>query len=246
MRSFLICLAIVLPLALTLHSASAESYWAPAGFSKVDPAGRYVEATFDLGRAFSQIDRVLVEMTSQAPVGGGVCTGSSCDTWFLAINLTSSDEAAGFKTVSHDIPGISQFPDLYGEFNSMSPDRLSEAIVTPPNARINALTGQYAHDPWPNFLFAGSGVVRLSMISNTSCILNCASVISGDGIVVPRDSPAMRVVIEGVAAPEPSATDLLAMGILVGCLPMRFRNVRSYSWCESHVHPTITAALSRR
>lgn len=222
MRTKVIQVASMLIAAANYSAARAETYSTLANFPIDGSSDTFIEAPFDFGFSFSQIDRVLVELTSKISVGGGVCTGSACTTWFFAVNIDGPQDVGDFRTYQLALSD-DQYPSLYGTFSYNHFDHFAEAIVSPPNGRFDLETGNYVHDPWPEFLRTGGGKVRVSQIVQVACTLNCDSVNSGVFMGSPAGISDVRVTVEGEAAPEPSEFVLITIGTLPINLSVRRR-----------------------
>lgn len=223
MRIVATSLPLLAVLLITAHVARGEIYSAPVTVLAGN-SSEALDAAFDFDIVFSQIDRVFVEATISSAVFPAFCTGSYCSVSFLAVNVNGFDDMSGFRT------GLAlndeAYPGLYGVFEGVLPVPLLRAGISRPNESFVVTTGQYEYDPWPDFLMTGSGKVRLSQITQVGCMLNCDSVNSGVFMRGPVGVSEMRIVVEGVAAPEPSSLFTVLIGTLTCRICSRRRTHR--------------------
>jgi hypothetical protein len=213
----------ILSLPMIEVGCRAESFTTSLNELSTDPSAKFVYANFDFGFSFNRIDKIRVSLTSTYGVSSPFCTGSYCSFSFLAVNLDAPGELSEFRVDTRDISAV-RFPDLYGEFDSALPNIPSTAYVSPPNSHVDPLTNTLIHDPWPEFLVAGRGAVRLQGVSLLGCILNCDSV---PGIIAgpPIGISELHVIVEGTASPEPCANVLLGVACIFP-LVLRTRSIQ--------------------
>ena len=200
------------------HSVTTEDF-------VIDPTGDYLVGAFDFGTSFVEIERVSVEITSTQGISEPFCTGSYCAVSYLTLQLF--DPASPTEPRVY-IPGTigEPYPELFASFLSLRPGQPSITQISPPNARTELgivelgmgemATTNILHDPWPDFLLNGSGAVRLQVLSQWGCYLNCTG--GGVNVGAPLGGFTLRLIVDGIATPEPTTTLLfVAGGVLTLC-----------------------------
>jgi hypothetical protein len=159
---------------------------------------------------------VSVEVKNEQLLSG-YCTGSYCSFSSLEVHVTEIGDQSQFQTFQEF--GNPNDPSMYGSFQGSEPYPWMRAEIARPGNWNNHVEeypyfDEYTTEPWPDFLMAGSGQIRLALVTSRGCILNCDSIESGIGVSPPRGLSELRIIVEGVAAPEPSAMALLLIAML--------------------------------
>ena len=174
----------------------------------VDPSGSLAEGTFDFGASFARIDGVRLEITMPDGLSGGVCNGSAC--YFSSIDYSIYDPSNPVEfSVAAPSSSVSFDPDvLRASFAYVIPGLPAETWILPPNPRLDLNTMAFLADPWPTFLFSGNGSIGMQRVDSWSCNLNCSG--SGRSVSAPSGVTSVRLIISGVAVPEPFDVALAA------------------------------------
>lgn len=172
-----------------------------------------LDAAFDFGIAFSRIDSVRVEVKNDQGSFPAFCTGSYCSVSTLVVDVTEIGDTSRFKT--HQDITDQGYPSMYGEFQGVLPYPWMRAGISRPGEWLVVQDKDYEPATWPNFLMSGSGKMRLSVVTSVGCMLNCASIKSGIGLSPPEGLTDLRIVVDGIAAPEPSTTASLLLGMMI-------------------------------
>jgi hypothetical protein len=200
----------------------------------VHPSGAFSEATFDLGVEFSRIDAVRVAIEVQNGLPGIRCSGSSCAHEFIDTAIYSEGRFEPFDPfhvywVPSDDPEYDPNVMRAG-FGYLVPNLTSDLRVVWPNPRTAgfdvrppALSAQ--------FLFDGRGQIAMQQVAEWFCFLNCTG--SGRNVTAPDGVSSVRIIVEGVATPEPSTLALMLLTpTLLVVRPIR-RVAVAFSWKDA-------------
>jgi hypothetical protein len=186
---------IVAVLALSLCFASKSGHTATfstqlAGFAANSYYPSFAETTFDFGIRFRSIDSVKFEVTMPAGLIR-TDTGEPNHIKFTSLQLSIfNPEASPLSPAT--VLEASSTKTVYGSAISVPP-----ATPTLIDAKLSPLFGPR---PWPGYLLAGRGAVVMHMedveIWGPSVVNE--TIRSAEGV------SSVRVVIDGVAVPEPS------------------------------------------
>lgn len=194
---------------------TAETSWLD------DESSVTLDASFDFGFRFTTIERVTLEVRSSQASINGYCN-SSCSFWSLGAKVVPTGDVSVFST-QPQLPELGTPVDYSGamyvhhfEALSVVRDYLMQGNVSPPiefpeGADIADAT--FRQLPWPDFLRSGAGEIHLASVNSWSCYLNCGEVVSRVGVSRPMGISELRIIVDGVAAPEPTS-----MSILIGTL----------------------------
>jgi hypothetical protein len=220
--------AVLVVLFLGLN-ARAATYSTLVEEFAVDPSGNFAEAAFGFGVSFARIDAVSLEITMPDGLSGGLCTGSTC--YFSSLDFAIYDPTTPVDfCVAPLSSSVSVDPDvLRTTFGYVIPGLPTETRILPPNPRLDPATFEFSADPWPTFLFTGSGAIGMQKIDGWFCHLNCSG--SGRSVSVPPGVTSVRLIVEGVAVPEPSC-------ILLGCIAIGVRLVGRSQRCRRNSEGT--------
>ena len=210
---------------LIVNSAIAATYSVPA-IELSNESPETIDATFDFGFDFSRIDSIRIEVQNNLETFPAFC-GAVCRFSYLSADVTYVGDSSAFQ--SHLFFPDGHYPKMYGEFMGVASPRshfdpLMRAMIYPPisgfenwAAGLTNSTDEFRREPWPEFMLSGSGVIRVSHVT----VLDWG--INGDYATelryrAPIGLTDLRIVVEGVAAPEPTTIALVMLG-----LPLLFR-----------------------
>lgn len=199
----------------------AATFSTPIGAFAADSSGEFSVGIFDFGLSFSSIERASIEVTMPTGLSPGSCNGSACHITSLDVILYDPDEEPQFD---HYVPSVppEPYPSLYGSFSYILPNRASRAYISPLNPYTGFGPPPFAPE-WPNFSLNGYGAVGVQEVTHWFCQLNCSG--SGTNVDAPRGITSARLIVEGVAVPEPSTVVLLSlMAVTLSCPFVRNSN----------------------
>jgi hypothetical protein len=210
-------LATVLLLIALKSVATADSYSALMDSFVADSSGQFSRGVFDFGHSFSHIDSVSVEVVVPDGWPDELCAGSNCSFSSIELAIHSPEHQVDF---SGPQPAVKVYynPDVI-RFSILS--AYANQLLTP------RFLPQNLFEPvqWPGFLFSGAGVVDLQQVDVRACEGFCTGFSSSRQAAT--EVALLRLVIEGVATPEPGTSQLLAAVAVFGILifprnPRRF------------------------
>jgi hypothetical protein len=176
-------------------------------------------AHFDFGFSFTSVDSVRMELAVPDGLPSGGCTGSVCSFTYLVAALYDSGQTPNFEDYHDHLFGpdddrsAEPHPSLFGTFTHNLPSSDPQAYFKPLNA-TNQIDLPPPPPQWPSYVLEGRGSVAAQQVTFWSCHLNCSD--SGVFGHAPPGVFSPRLVVEGIAVPEPALQTWLCAMVVMG------------------------------
>lgn len=191
-----------------------------------EPSGEYASAQFDFGTAFRRIDQVSIELTVPYDFGGYVSTGHSSHSTSFVVDVFGRGGEPHFDPYPGIIvvAGTQSNPNtLRAGFSMLTANLPTEMRLLALGARFDLENGSgLIGGEWPSFLLTGRGDARLCRLDSYSSWRSDGWRQSYEISRAPESLTSVRLIIDGIAVPEPTPS-VMIFSILLSAVAVRRR-----------------------